>query len=324
VTTSPAGRAHGGRQGAIVVALAMAASVLAMAAPAGVGTVSAASADCFDPDAVGAGLAGRGAGVPRDPHDEVLPEATPAVRLAAGRLTTAGLADGSVTIPTYMTIISAVPLSPAQQATRTDSVNRQMTVLNDAYSGLTRASAADTPFRFSLQSVSFVVDSAWATMGYNSVEEQEAKTALHQGDAGTLNLYAANIGGKLLGWATFPQSYTAEPLQDGVVIQVESMPGGAAAPYNRGDTAVHEIGHWLGLYHTFQGGCSKRNDLVADTPAERSPASGCPSGRNTCSTPGRDPIHNFMDYSNDRCMYKFTEGQAQRMSTLWLRFRSPV
>jgi hypothetical protein len=159
-------------------------------------------------------------------------------------------------------------------------------------------------------------------MKYGSVAEQEAKAALRVGGSDSLNIYAANIGGDLLGWATFPQRYVRNPTNDGVVLLTGTMPGGNAASYNRGDTGTHEVGHWLGLYHTFQGGCTKSNDLIADTPAERRPGYGCPKRRDSCRAAGVDPIHNFMDYSDDICMDRFTAGQSERISSQWLTFRS--
>ena len=201
----------------------------------------------------------------------------------------------------------------------------QITVLNAAFAGQDKlpngttpnGSAYKTPFQFVLAGIDRTANDAWFTVAPGTAEEEAMKSSLRKGDAKTLNLYSANLGGGLLGWATFPSWYAASPELDGVVVLYSSLPGGGAKPYDLGDTATHEIGHWLGLYHPFQYGCTTVNDSVADTPAEGRPFFGAyPPLTDTCTGrffPGKDPAENFMDYTDDAYMYRFTQGQTTRM-----------
>ena len=231
---------------------------------------------------------------------------------------------GPVTIPVYTHIIT----NNQGQGDITDAqVEAQIDVLNQAYAGAT--GGVETKFSFVNAGIDRTQNQAWYTVDYGTPQETMMKTALRQGGPDALNIYFANLGGGLLGWATFPQDYASEPKMDGVVILTDSIPGGGAAPYNEGDTATHEVGHWLGLYHTFQEGCNAPGDLVKDTPRVASPNFGAPApgSIDSCASDAGQParpdlVENFMDYTDDVAMYSFTAGQSNRAERYWVKFRS--
>ncbi|MEU5883679.1 zinc metalloprotease [Spirillospora sp. NPDC047279] len=223
-------------------------------------------------------------------------------------------APARVTIPVYFHVLHDGTRGNVPART----VQRQISVLNDGYGG--RLGGADTRFTFSLRKITRTDNAAW--YGDPEAYEETFKARLHRGGATTLNLYSADLGDELLGWSTFPWKYRNAPKMDGVVIHLGSMPGGSIERFNRGYSGTHEVGHWLGLYHPFQDGCASPGDRVSDTPPEREATNGCPESKDTCPAAGRDPVHNFMDYSWDSCMSEFTPGQGARMHKAWTAYRA--
>jgi hypothetical protein len=237
----------------------------------------------------------------------------------AERRAKAQLAASPVTIPVAFHVIRKDTTVSGGDVPRS-RIDAQIAVLNDAYGGTT--GGTDTSFQFSLDSVDRTTNAGWFKLSQG--KERKMKQALKIGGPETLNIYSASLGRNLLGWSYLAQDAQKVGVLDGVVVHYKSLPGGPwGTDYSAGDTTTHEVGHWLNLLHTFEGGCTGSGDLIADTPAEASAAYRCPTGRDTCSSPGDDPITNFMDYTYDSCMFKFTSDQAIRMQEAWIAYRAP-
>ena len=132
-----------------------------------------------------------------------------------------------------------------------------------------------------------------------------------------LNIWVCNMSGGILGYAQFPGGAAAT---DGVVIGYTCFgtTGTAQAPFNRGRTATHEVGHWLNLRHIW-GDATCGSDLVSDTPVHNTSNYGCPSHprSNSCGT-SAEMFMNYMDYVDDACMQMFSNGQKARMQALFV------
>ena len=238
-------------------------------------------------------------------------------RLQAKRTAGTMAVQAVVTIPVVFHVVTATNgtgnVTDAQ-------INQQIAEMNQDYAGGESSQASNTEFQFTLQSIKHWANNSWFNDPDSAAGERALKTATHTGNQRTLNIWSTNTG--YLGYATFPEWYAGDPQLDGIVIQYGSLPGGPITNFNLGKTATHESGHWLGLYHTFEGGCGAGNDQVSDTPAERTSTSGCPASKDTCPAAGVDPIHNYMDYSYDSCYNQFTPGQTSRMKSQWAAYRA--
>ena len=215
-----------------------------------------------------------------------------------------GVSPTAVTknVPVWFHVVTRTDNTGNVTASR---IQQQMQVLNAAYAG--------RGFTFTLAGTTRTKNNSWFNNCLSN--EMAMKNALAVNPAKNLNIYTCTPGG-YLGYAYTPEQYPESSKRHGTVILHSSLPGGSSTNYNLGDTVTHEVGHHLGLEHTFEGGCSAPGDYVADTPPQASPTSGCPVGRDSCPGGGLDPIRNFMDYSYDSCMNTFSTDQSIRMQDL--------
>lgn len=218
--------------------------------------------------------------------------------------------------PAQINLIFHVLSGQAMEGDVSDAVLlAQVAVLNEAY--------RTTGLHFNVTEIRRYPQSVYFAGGCFPTTEQgiRMKSELAVDPARYVNIYTCKLAlPYIAGYATLPNEFPEGDHRHGVIIDYGTLPG-SAAPLDLGHTLVHELGHYFGLFHTFQGGCAEPGDGVADTPAEASAAYGCQIGRDTCAEAGTDPIDNFMDYSDDSCTSNFTSLQAERMQAAIAAFR---
>jgi len=216
-------------------------------------------------------------------------------------------------------------------------------LLNEGFSGkLTQAgtdcdgnevSGLDMSIQFVLENIDRTVDDEWFSLYYEDEESlQSIGNALYDGNCSTLNVYTTDITEEsgedtpVQGIAVPSDACAFLPtvlrIWEFTFIDYSLIPRSQCDDPGKVDTLIHEVGHWIGLYHPFEGGCSG-TDFVEDTPQQTVVNTVCPIGSDTCpDQEGLDSIHNYMSYTGECCTYTFTEGQKLRSHSFLSIFRS--
>jgi hypothetical protein len=237
---------------------------------------------------------------------------------------TSRLVNGKIVIPVVVNVLyrtAAENISNAQIQSQIDVLNQDYTATNTDFSSIPpefATVAANIGITFELVQIirKSTTKSSWGT---RDVMKNSKRGGIDPtSPTTTLNMWACTIGGGILGYAQFPGGSSAT---DGVVIDSNyfGLSSAASYPYNLGRTASHEVGHWMNLRHIW-GDASCGNDLVSDTPVHKTSNFGVPTYpyASTCLPTHNEMTMNYMDYTDDRGMYMFTEGQKSRMSALFV------
>lgn len=249
-------------------------------------------------------------------------------RIIANPETNILLPSGEIQIPVVFNVLykaSSENISNAQLQSQIDVLNEDFRATNTDYNNTPAlfqpARAGDTKIRFVIAAInrkktnkaSWAPDDAMKFSGSGGINATDPTTKLNIWVVGKMTYF----GQTLLGYAQFPGGAAAT---DGVVLVAKytGRTGTATAPYNKGRTATHEVGHWLNLRHIW-GDATCGTDLVNDTPTHNTSNGGCPSypHYSTCSGTPVEMTMNYMDYTYDACMYMFTNGQRARMEAVF-------
>ncbi|MBL0336324.1 MAG: zinc metalloprotease [Chitinophagaceae bacterium] len=228
------------------------------------------------------------------------------------------LPDGTIEIPVVFNVLYRT----AAQNVSLAQLQSQIDVLNEDYAGTNadhnltttynNVKAGNIGVRFVLDQVvrKSTTKTSWTT---NNAMKKASGGIAPTSPTTKLNIWVCNMGGGILGYAQFPGGASAT---DGVVLDdnATGRTGTATAPFHKGRTATHEVGHWLNLRHIW-GDATCGNDQVGDTPLHNTANYGCPAAGHlsTCTGTPVEMTMNYMDYSDDACMYMFSLGQRSRM-----------
>jgi hypothetical protein len=237
---------------------------------------------------------------------------------------TGRLVNGKIQIPVIVNVLyrtAAENISDAQIQSQIDVLNQDFNATNSDFNSvpaLFSGVATNVGISFVLEGINrkATTKTSWGT---RDTMKQTKRGGLDPTSPTTkLNLWACTIGGGILGYAQFPGGSSAT---DGVVIDSNyfGLSSAASYPYNLGRTASHEVGHWMNLRHIW-GDANCGSDLVSDTPTHDSANYGVPAypHYSTCTGTPIEMTMNYMDYTDDRGMYMFTDGQKARMDAIFV------